>query len=138
MAWKVPGSSSVTTCNFSKIIKAMATSTIDDLPNEILEYIFHLLPPYEDVRCCMAVSKKWHEIAKRKLAKQYLFVLFFFVLYDFYVKLGIFVTDVIPRVKHSFSEALGIQNVSWEASCSKRNSITKRYAHSACRHRKYL
>lgn len=47
------------------------------------------------------------------------------------------VTDVIPRIKHSFYEALGFQNVIWEASCCKRSTIAKRYAHSACRHREY-
>ena len=42
----------------------MSYATIDNLPDEVLEYIFYLLPPYKDIRCCMLVCKKWREIAK--------------------------------------------------------------------------
>lgn len=45
----------------------MSSTTIDDLPDEILEYIFYLLPPYQDVRCCRAVNRKWNEVARSKL-----------------------------------------------------------------------
>ncbi len=47
-------------------ILKMSTLTIDNVPDEILEYIFYLLPPYEDIRCCMSVNKKWNQIASRK------------------------------------------------------------------------
>lgn len=44
----------------------MSCATIDDLPDEILEYIFHLLPPYQDIRHCRAVSRKWNAVARSK------------------------------------------------------------------------
>lgn len=32
---------------------------IDDLPDELLEYILSLIPPYKDVEECKFVSKRW-------------------------------------------------------------------------------
>lgn len=40
--------------------------TIDSLPDEILEYILCLIPPYKDLRECMFVSKRWCRITKSK------------------------------------------------------------------------
>lgn len=39
---------------------------IDDLPDEILEYILTLIPPYKDLQECMFVSKRWFQATKSK------------------------------------------------------------------------
>lgn len=33
--------------------------TMDDLPDEVLEFILGLIPPYKDIHDCMLVSKRW-------------------------------------------------------------------------------
>nr|CAD7196077.1 unnamed protein product [Timema douglasi] len=33
---------------------------INDLPNEVLEYVFNLVSPYEDLKNCSLVCKKWY------------------------------------------------------------------------------
>ncbi|XP_063972153.1 F-box only protein 42 [Diachasmimorpha longicaudata] len=38
---------------------------IDDLPDEILEYILNLIPPYKSLKECMIVSKRWSLAVKR-------------------------------------------------------------------------
>uniref|UniRef100_A0A182WF10 F-box domain-containing protein n=1 Tax=Anopheles minimus TaxID=112268 RepID=A0A182WF10_9DIPT len=38
-------------------------ANINDLPNEILEFIFSLLPPYEPLEQCAGVCKRWNLLA---------------------------------------------------------------------------
>lgn len=38
---------------------------IDYLPDEILEYILNLIPPYKDLKECMLVCKRWSHAVKR-------------------------------------------------------------------------
>ncbi|KXJ69261.1 hypothetical protein RP20_CCG028040 [Aedes albopictus] len=38
-------------------------ASINDLPNEILEFIFGLIPPYQDLEQCSAVCKRWASLA---------------------------------------------------------------------------
>lgn len=33
--------------------------TIEDLPDEVLEFILSLIPPYKDLHDCLMVSKRW-------------------------------------------------------------------------------
>lgn len=33
--------------------------TIEDMPDEVLEFILDLVPPYRDLHDCMLVSKRW-------------------------------------------------------------------------------
>lgn len=40
---------------------------INELPDEVLEYIFSLVSPYKDVKECMLVCKRWHSNVKSKL-----------------------------------------------------------------------
>ncbi|KYB27517.1 F-box only protein 42 [Tribolium castaneum] len=44
---------------------------IEDLPDEVLEFILSLIPPYKDLHDCMQVSKRWRRcvlnVAKTKL-----------------------------------------------------------------------
>lgn len=37
---------------------------IDDLPDEILEYILGLIPPYKNLQECTLVSKRWYRATK--------------------------------------------------------------------------
>lgn len=39
---------------------------INDLPDEVLEYIFSFVSPYKDLKECMLVCKRWHENVKSK------------------------------------------------------------------------
>ncbi|XP_058833700.1 F-box only protein 42-like [Topomyia yanbarensis] len=38
-------------------------ASINNLPNEILEFIFSLLPPYQDLEQCASVCKRWVSLA---------------------------------------------------------------------------
>lgn len=42
-------------------------STIEDLPDEVLEFILGFLPPYKDLQNCMIVCKRWYNCAQSKL-----------------------------------------------------------------------
>lgn len=44
---------------------------INELPDEVLEYIFTLVSPYKDLRGCMLVCKRWHETVKSKGRRRY-------------------------------------------------------------------
>lgn len=37
---------------------------INDMPDEVLEFIISYLPPYRDLEECMIVCKRWNNIAK--------------------------------------------------------------------------
>lgn len=41
--------------------------TIEDLPDEVLEFILGFLPPYKDLQNCMSVCKRWCNCAQSKL-----------------------------------------------------------------------
>lgn len=42
----------------------MATQCINDLPDEILEFIFGHMPPYKDLESCALVCKRWTTIVR--------------------------------------------------------------------------
>uniref|UniRef100_A0A182JNV2 F-box domain-containing protein n=1 Tax=Anopheles christyi TaxID=43041 RepID=A0A182JNV2_9DIPT len=46
------------------------TAGINDLPNEILEFIFSLLPPYEPLEQCAAVCKRWNLLSTNVRARK--------------------------------------------------------------------
>lgn len=50
-------------------------STIEDLPDEVLEFILGLLPPYKDLQNCMVVCKRWYNCAQSKLKLLYMHTL---------------------------------------------------------------
>lgn len=35
-------------------------NTIEDVPEEVLEFILGFLPPYKDLQNCMCVCKRWY------------------------------------------------------------------------------
>lgn len=39
-------------------------STVEDLPDEVLEFILGFLPPYKDLQNCMVVCKRWYNCAQ--------------------------------------------------------------------------
>ncbi|CAH1395811.1 unnamed protein product [Nezara viridula] len=84
------------------------TAGINDLPNELLEYIISLLPPYQDLENCMVVCKRWYKN----------------------------VQSVIRHRKIEFHRAISNFNIQWENNYEnpKQQIITKRYSHSACSH----
>ncbi|KAK9496535.1 hypothetical protein O3M35_013195 [Rhynocoris fuscipes] len=89
------------------LISDQSKACINDLPNEILEHIIGLLPPYKDFKNCMLVCKRWHRN----------------------------VQNVIKHKKLDFSRALRNFNTEWEyINQTFQNNITKRYSHSACVH----
>ncbi|XP_049298796.1 F-box only protein 42 [Anopheles funestus] len=45
-------------------------ANINDLPNEILEFIFSLLPPYEPLEHCGGVCKRWNLLATNVRARK--------------------------------------------------------------------
>lgn len=78
---------------------------IEDVPDEVLEFILSFLPPYRDLENCMSVSKRWYECSqnvKRKTSKKLL-------------------------------KAITEFKVIWKPiSLSRSPSITNRFSHSAC------
>lgn len=48
-------------------------NTILDVPDEILEYIFQLLPPYKDLENCVYVCWRWYHCVQSEYIHYYLF-----------------------------------------------------------------
>lgn len=44
----------------------MAPTSINDLPDEILEFVFGHMPPYKDLESCALVCKRWANITRSK------------------------------------------------------------------------
>lgn len=79
--------------------------SIEDLPEEVLEYILSLVSPYKDLHECMRVSKKWRRC----------------------------VLNVIKLKQRNFYRAINEFDVKWDRVSIDDGtpSITKRYSHSA-------
>lgn len=45
-------------------------TNINDLPEEVLEFIFSILPPYKDLQEISLVCKRWSGLAKSKFRCQ--------------------------------------------------------------------
>lgn len=86
--------------------------TIEDLPDEVLEYILSLLPPYSDLDHCMDVSPRWKKI----------------------------VENVVYHSHQLLLKSLANFDIRWEhvTPSEKMQSITKRYSHSACCHGNFM
>lgn len=39
--------------------ESASKSTINDLPDELIEFVLSFVPPYNDLHNCMIVSKRW-------------------------------------------------------------------------------
>lgn len=44
----------------------MTETNINDLPDEVLEFIFSHMPPYKDLQSCALVCKRWTNVVKSK------------------------------------------------------------------------
>ncbi|XP_058799183.1 F-box only protein 42-like [Phymastichus coffea] len=79
---------------------------IDDLPDEILEYILSLIPPYKDLQECMFVSKRWFQATK----------------------------NVIEHSKAHFQKSIALGSLFWnsDSDAAWGQTIAKRHSHSAC------
>jgi len=83
-------------------------STVDDLPDEVLEYILSLVSPYKDLQECSLVCKRWHRSVK----------------------------NVIRHAQKNLNRGISDFSIKWEniTPAEMAPSITKRYSHSACRY----
>lgn len=93
---------------FEDIIEDDSRKSINELPDEVLEYIFSLVSPYKDLKECMLVSKRWNEIVK----------------------------NVVRLLTLKLTNAISNMDVAWQTitPAEMAPSITKRYSHSACYH----
>ncbi|XP_052872293.1 F-box only protein 42 [Anopheles cruzii] len=83
-------------------------ANINDLPNEILEFVFSLLPPYLDLEQCAAVCKRWSLLAR----------------------------NVHARKKSSLYKGLVEFNLCWEENvCGSNPRIAARFGHASAMHR---
>ncbi|KAJ9583375.1 hypothetical protein L9F63_022282 [Diploptera punctata] len=80
-------------------------STMDDLPDEVLEYILSLVAPYKDLQECSLVCKRWHQNVIRHAQKN------------------------LNRAISDFN--ICWEKITPEEMAP---TITKRYSHSACRY----
>lgn len=48
---------------------------IDDLPEEIMEYILSKVSPYRDLKSSMLVSRRWYRVASGILPSQFIHIL---------------------------------------------------------------
>ncbi|GJQ67255.1 hypothetical protein Trydic_g8160 [Trypoxylus dichotomus] len=79
--------------------------TIDDLPDEVLEFILGLIPPYKDIHDCMQVSKRWRSCA----------------------------LNVIKIKRRNLNKAIADFDIAWSTitPAAMAPTITKRYSHAA-------
>ncbi|XP_039764364.1 F-box only protein 42 [Pararge aegeria] len=80
--------------------------TIEDLPDEVLEFILGFLPPYKDLQNCMSVCRRWCNCAQ----------------------------NVLHKTSIKLIKAIGDFNILWKniAPTDVVPTITKRFSHSAC------
>ncbi|CAK1602884.1 unnamed protein product [Parnassius mnemosyne] len=80
--------------------------TIEDLPDEVLEFILSFLPPYKDLQNCMAVCKRWCGCAQ----------------------------NVLRKTSTKLVKAIGEFNILWKniTATDIVPTITKRFSHAAC------
>lgn len=81
-------------------------STIEDLPDEVLEFILGFLPPYKDLQNCMIVCKRWYNCSQ----------------------------NVLHKTSIKLIKAVGEFKVLWKniTSTDMVPTITKRFSHAAC------
>lgn len=87
------------------IIQSREDLSIDSLPEELLEFILSLIPPYKDLHNCMLVSKKWRRC----------------------------VLNVVRTRKRNFQKAIDQVYIKWDhlVPSGSASIITKRFSHAA-------
>ncbi|CAH1105695.1 unnamed protein product [Psylliodes chrysocephalus] len=86
----------------------MAVADMDSLPDEVLEFILSLLPPYKDLHDCMMVSRRWRRC----------------------------VLNVVKQKQRNLYRAISEFDVRWEriTPIDMAPTISKRYSHTAVIH----
>ncbi|KAI8428134.1 hypothetical protein MSG28_002392 [Choristoneura fumiferana] len=81
-------------------------NTIEDLPDEVLEFILGFLPPYKDLQNCKTVCKRWYNCAE----------------------------NVLRKTSMRLVKAVGEFNILWKkiAATDLLPTITRRFSHAAC------
>ncbi|KAJ2953809.1 hypothetical protein O0L34_g1438 [Tuta absoluta] len=81
-------------------------SSIEDLPDEVLEFIMGFLLPYKDLQSCMIVCTRWYSCAQ----------------------------NVLRKTSIKLVKAVGQFNILWKnvRSTDILPTITKRFSHAAC------
>lgn len=84
------------------------TCTMEDLPEEVLEFILSLIPPYKDLHDCLLVSKRWRRC----------------------------VLNVVKTRQRNLSKAISEFDIAWQSviPVAMAPTITKRYSHAAVVH----
>lgn len=54
------------TLNAENSLQMMISVHMNDLPDEIIEFILTYLPPYGDLESCSLVCRRWNQIVKSK------------------------------------------------------------------------
>lgn len=86
--------------------QTLQSTTVEDLPDEVLEFILSFLPPYKDLQNCMVVCKRWYNCAQ----------------------------NVLHKTSLKLVKAVGEFNILWKniTSTDIVPTITKRFSHAAC------
>ncbi|XP_028166772.1 F-box only protein 42 [Ostrinia furnacalis] len=81
-------------------------SSVEDLPDEVLEFILGFLPPYKDLQNCMTVCRRWYNCGQ----------------------------NVLRKTSLKLVKAVGEFNILWKniAPTDMVPTITKRFSHAAC------
>ncbi|CAG4998097.1 unnamed protein product [Parnassius apollo] len=78
--------------------------TVEDLPDEVLEFILSFLPPYKDLQNCMAVCKRWCGCAQNVLRKTSTKLVKAIAEFNILWK-NMTATDIVPTITKRFSHA---------------------------------
>ncbi|CAK1550121.1 unnamed protein product [Leptosia nina] len=77
---------------------------IEDLPDEVLEFILGFLPPYKDLQNCMTVCKRWchcaHNVSRKTTMKLIKAIGEFDIVWKIFVS-----TEIVPSITKRFSHA---------------------------------
>ncbi|GAB6019647.1 hypothetical protein CHUAL_001205 [Chamberlinius hualienensis] len=88
-----------------KLINSLIKRTINEIPEEVLQYILSLIPPYRDIKQCRLVCRKWQRLTD----------------------------DLINRRKNKFIKALRSLSLKWQK-CSQEPwpVVAARYSPAFC------
>ncbi|XP_046961060.1 F-box only protein 42 [Vanessa cardui] len=78
--------------------------TIEDLPDEVLEFILSFLPPYKDLQNCKSVCKRWCGCAQNVLHKTSIKLIKAVGEFNILWK-NVTATDIVPTITKRFSHA---------------------------------
>ncbi|XP_053604276.1 F-box only protein 42 [Plodia interpunctella] len=88
------------------LLRQTLRNTVEDLPDEVLEFILGFLPPYMDLQNCMTVCRRWFNCAQ----------------------------NVLRKTSMKLNKAVAEFNILWKniGPADMVPTITKRFSHAAC------